>query len=242
MNPSPNGADTIGAAQTWPLVSLAAPATVEPLAGNAGQAPVDATPARDRDGAGKGALADDAAQPADAAATAQQSPDAVNAVDAAPAETTATDLPAKGDNPAQSTAQAQPAAPVLSAAATTTATTQQAAAPAFAAPQSSAGMVGTTVATLLLVIGFILLLAWLAKRMPGLGGASNPALKVVGSLALGPRERVVVVDVGGTQLLLATGPGGTRTLHTLEQPLPVATPTTSPFAQVLAQQFGKKKP
>ncbi|MGQ4584412.1 flagellar biosynthetic protein FliO [Lysobacter sp. F60174L2] len=101
-------------------------------------------------------------------------------------------------------------------------------------------MVGTTVVTLLLVIGFILLLGWLAKRMPGLGGASNPALKVVGSLALGPRDRVVVVAVGDTQLLLATGPGGTRTLHTLEQPLPMPANTPSPFAQVLAQQFGKK--
>ena len=50
----------------------------------------------------------------------------------------------------------------------------------------------------------------------------------------------VVVAVGDTQLLLATGPGGTRTLHTLEQPLPMPANTPSPFAQVLAQQFGKK--
>ena len=51
-----------------------------------------------------------------------------------------------------------------------------------------------------------------------------------------------VVAVGDTQLLLATGPGGTRTLHTLEQPLPMPANTPSPFAQVLAQQFGKKRP
>ena len=121
-----------------------------------------------------------------------------------------------------------------------TASTVQPASAPLGTPPSSAGMVGTTVVTLLLVIGFILLLAWLAKRMPGIGAASNPALKVVGSLALGPRERVVVVDVGGTQLLLATGPGGTRTLHTLEQPLPAAAGTPSPFAEVLARQFGKK--
>lgn len=89
----------------------------------------------------------------------------------------------------------------------------------------------------MLVVGLILLLGWLAKRMPGVAGTSNPALRIVGSLALGPRERVVVVEVGGTQLLLSTGAGGTRALHTLEQPLPVATPATSPFAQLLAQQF-----
>ena len=93
------------------------------------------------------------------------------------------------------------------------------------------------------MVGLILGLAWLAKRMPGMGAAAgNRNLKLVGSLSIGPRERVVVVDVGGTQLLLSTGPGGTRTLHTLEQPLPEqeAGPP-SPFAQVLAQHFGKKK-
>ena len=96
---------------------------------------------------------------------------------------------------------------------------------------------------LLLVVGLILALAWLARRLPGMGAATgNRNLKLVGSLSIGPRERVVVVDVGGTQLLLSTGAGGTRTLHTLEQPLPEpeAGPA-SPFAQVLAQHFGKNK-
>jgi len=89
----------------------------------------------------------------------------------------------------------------------------------------------------------ILLLGWLAKRMPGFGGTrNNSALRVVGSLALGPRERVVVVAVGDTQLLLSVGSGGTRTLHTLETPLPLPpeAKTTPAFAQLLAQHFGKK--
>ena len=124
-----------------------------------------------------------------------------------------------------------------------TATTSQPATPAnFGEPTGAAGAVGGTVLALLLVVGVILALAWLAKRMPGIGavGGGNPALKIVGSLALGPRERVVVVDVGGTQLLLSTGPHGTRALHTLEQPLPASANAPSPFAQVLARQFGKK--
>ncbi|MGH8084418.1 MAG: flagellar biosynthetic protein FliO [Lysobacter sp.] len=126
-----------------------------------------------------------------------------------------------------------------------TATTSQTAAPeSFGEPTGAAGAVGGTVLALLLVVGVILALAWLTKRMPGLGavGGGNPALRIVGSLALGPRERVVVVAVGDTQLLLATGPHGTRTLHTLEQPLPVPANAPSPFAQVLAKQFGKKVP
>jgi flagellar protein FliO/FliZ len=105
---------------------------------------------------------------------------------------------------------------------------------------ANASSIGGAVFALVVVIGLILALAWLARRMPGLGGASNPALRIVGSLALGPRERLVVVAVGDTQLLLGVGAGGTRALHTLDQPLPVAAPATPAFAQLLAQHFGKK--
>ncbi len=115
-------------------------------------------------------------------------------------------------------------------------------APTFAPPSSGAGAVGGGVMALLLVVGLILALAWLAKRMPGVGNAavSNPALRVVGSLTLGPRERVVVVAVGQTQLLLSVGAGGTRALHTLAEPLPCPDAAPSPFASLLAQHFGKK--
>lgn len=154
---------------------------------------------------------------------------------------------AKVDSPASpaiasSDAGSTSAAPASAAPALATATTQAPPAPAFGEHTGPAGAVGGTVLALLLVVGVILALAWLAKRLPGVAGSGNPALKIVGSLALGPRERVVVVAVGDTQLLLSTGPHGTRALHTLEQPLPVATATSSPFAQVLAQQLGRKKP
>lgn len=111
------------------------------------------------------------------------------------------------------------------------------------ASAADAGSIGGALFSLVLVVGLILILGWLAKRMPGLQrGAGSAALKVVASVALGPRERAVVVDVGGTQLLLGVGQGGVRTLHTLEHPLPAAeTPgTPSPFAQILAQHFGRK--
>ncbi|HVI58822.1 MAG TPA: flagellar biosynthetic protein FliO [Luteimonas sp.] len=107
-----------------------------------------------------------------------------------------------------------------------------------------AGSIGGALFALVLVVGLILALAWLARRMPGFGGGAraNPALRVVGSLPLGPRERVVVVAVGQTQLLLGVGAGGTRTLHTLDAPLPepAAARGTPAFAQLLAQHFGKK--
>jgi flagellar protein FliO/FliZ len=115
---------------------------------------------------------------------------------------------------------------------------------AFAKPADGPG-IGGAVFALILVVSLILGLGWLARRMPGVGRASNThALRIVGSLSLGPRDRVVVVEVGGTQLLVGVGQNGMTTLHTLAEPLPVAQPSqgtsASPFAQLLAQHFGKK--
>src|SRR5690606_15873206 len=137
------------------------------------------------------------------------------------------------------------AMPVVPTAVAHTANVAVVPAPVFAPPAGGAGAVGSGVLALLLVVSLILALAWLVKRVPGVGlgggGTANPALRVVGSLALGRRERVVVVAVGETQLLLSVGAGGTRTLHTLAGPLPVNSNTPSPFANLLAQHFGKKQ-
>ena len=136
-----------------------------------------------------------------------------------------------------------PAAPAKTLFAEKTATVAQIGKPtAMPQPPAAAGSIGSAVLALVMVIGLILALAWLAKRMPGLrGGSASSALRVVGSLALSPRERLVVVAVGDTQLVLGVGAGGTRTLHTLSEPLPVTETAGSPaFAQLLSQHFGKK--
>ncbi len=189
----------------------------------------------------------DAAQAQAASARAIEPPqDAGNPAPQAAAPAAST--PAQDTAAAQTTTQAAPAQVekqfTVPGRPASTATTTQLGTP-IGAPASApggAGSIGGAVLALVLVVGLILVLGWLAKRMPGIGGASNPALKVVGSLSLSPRERVVVVAVGETQLVLGTGAGGTRVLHQLATPLPV-TPTKAPpaFAQVLAQHFGKKQ-
>ena len=78
-----------------------------------------------------------------------------------------------------------------------------------AAP-SAAGTIGGTLFAPALVIGLIFGLAWLARRMPGFALARHGGLRVVTSLALGARERLLVVEVGSTQLLLSSGASGTR--------------------------------
>jgi len=172
-----------------------------------------------------------AATPANEASAAAPVPstDAASATAAPPATQARTDAPA--------TAVRAVGFPVRPPA-----TAQVAARPSAPAGAVDAGSIGGAVFSLLLIVGLILGLGWLARRMPGMKrGAGAAQLKVVASVALGPRERAVVLDVGGQQLLVGVGQGGVRTLHTLAHPLPVVESTApSPFAQVLAQHFGRK--
>ncbi|KLD76997.1 flagellar biosynthetic protein FliO [Xanthomonas hyacinthi] len=104
---------------------------------------------------------------------------------------------------------------------------------------------------LLLVLGLILAMAWVLKRLPGSGFRPAEGLRVVASLAVGAKERVVVVEVNGEQLLLGVSAGGVRSLHHLPEPLPQAPPSSLPdlrqlrhlpdFAQLLAQKLRKDK-
>ena len=60
--------------------------------------------------------------------------------------------------------------------------------------------------------------AWLLRRFsPGQIGAGG-AVKVIGGVALGPKERLVLVEIGETWLVLGVAPGQVNTLHTLAKP------------------------
>lgn len=118
------------------------------------------------------------------------------------------------------------------------------AAPAAQAP-ATPGLFGAFMA-LLLVLGLILGLAWLLRRLPGAGFRPADGLRVVASLQLGAKERAVVVEVGGQQLLLGVTPSGICRLYELPQPLPPAEAPKLPslkelpnFAQLLSQRLRK---
>ncbi len=107
------------------------------------------------------------------------------------------------------------------------------------------GMFGAVMA-LLMVLALIVGLGWLLKRLPGSSFRQAEGLKVVASLNVGAKERVVVVEVNGQQLLLGVTAGGISTLHQLPEPLPQAPPPSLPnlkhlpnFAQLLQQKLRK---
>lgn len=77
-----------------------------------------------------------------------------------------------------------------------------------------------------LVIGLavvVVLVLVLAKFMARVGGGvigARDSFRVVSSLPVGQRERVVVLQVGEQQFVLGVAPGRVNLLDRLEQPLP----------------------
>lgn len=111
--------------------------------------------------------------------------------------------------------------------------------------QSAAPELGSSVLQMLLGLGVIVALIfgslWLLKRLAAPRGAGAQILKVIAGQAVGPRERVVVVEVGDTALVLGVAPGQVRTLHTLPRSaLPAAPSTVAPNLPPFAATFATK--
>ncbi len=99
-----------------------------------------------------------------------------------------------------------------------------AAPPASAGPAVSAGSVAQVVIGLAAVLALVGAVAWLLKRFSGLRGTGSDLIRVVGAAAVGQRERIVLVEVGGTWLLVGVAPGQVRALHTMPKNESAATP------------------
>ncbi|HKK13123.1 MAG TPA: flagellar biosynthetic protein FliO [Gammaproteobacteria bacterium] len=72
---------------------------------------------------------------------------------------------------------------------------------------------------LLAVLAAIVVVAWLMRRVGRFQSGAGGALRILGGLSMGARERVVLVQVGDKQLLLGVAPGRVQTLHVLDEPL-----------------------
>ena len=112
---------------------------------------------------------------------------------------------------------------------------------AAAAPAGLGGQLTQLVLGLLLVVGLIFVLAWLMRRVQRVGPGNGQVIELVGSRALGPRDRLVLVQVGEEQILLGITPGRITPLHVLKTPVNVdQTQSATPeFAQRLMELLGK---
>jgi flagellar protein FliO/FliZ len=87
---------------------------------------------------------------------------------------------------------------------------------------------------LTLILLLIFALAWLVRRMGQGGLLSHSQMKIVAAMPLGTRERVVVVDVAGQQLLLGITTTQINTLHVFPEPVINTAHASS------QSEFGKK--
>ncbi|MBI5918512.1 MAG: flagellar biosynthetic protein FliO [Nitrosomonadales bacterium] len=96
--------------------------------------------------------------------------------------------------------------------------TAETARPAYVPPAPAAistGSVLQVILSLLLVLAAIMLVAWILKRINLPQQGSRNLLKVISGVAVGQRERIVLIEVEDTWLVVGVAPGSVRTLHTL---------------------------
>lgn len=90
--------------------------------------------------------------------------------------------------------------------------------PAFTPPPSSvvsSGSIVQVVVSLFFVLAAVVLVAWILKRINLPQNAAGSALKVVSGVAVGQRERIVLVEVNDTWLVVGVAPGQVTALHTM---------------------------
>ena len=121
-------------------------------------------------------------------------------------------------------------------------------APMTMAPTSSAGSLLQTIFALVFVLALLIGLAWFMKRYgPKVMGGNNK-MRVVSSLNLGGRERIVLVEVADQWIVVGASPGRLNALATMprqEGELPqLATtqngPAAANFSEWLKQTIEKR--
>jgi len=115
---------------------------------------------------------------------------------------------------------------------------------ATAAPVGAGGLVSVTFA-LLVVLAAIFAVAWLARRVRGIGSRVGQAIDVLADMPLGPKERAVLLKVGSEQILVGVAPGRVSALHVLREPIELpktagaTTPAALSFGGLLKRSLGK---
>jgi flagellar protein FliO/FliZ len=105
--------------------------------------------------------------------------------------------------------------------------------------------------SLLIVLAIIAAIAWGIKRIGGISGMrgnSNTGIQIISAGSVGPRERVVLVEVAGQWLLLGVAQGNVNLLATLPpqqrtqtETNPAAASLTPKFAEWLQRALAARK-
>jgi len=87
------------------------------------------------------------------------------------------------------------------------------------APVVGAGGLLQVMFSLLLVLAAVFAAAWLMRRLRGFPRRGSQTINVLAEVALGTKERAVLLQVGKDQVLVGVAPGQVNTLHVLSEPI-----------------------
>ncbi len=106
----------------------------------------------------------------------------------------------------------------------------------------SAGSIFQLIFVLLLIVGLILFAAWIFRRLGQFGGNGNRAIRYLDGISVGQRERIILIEVGETQLLIGVAPGRVEKIHKLDSPIQFDTTAgKTPFARKLAELINRQE-
>ncbi|NNJ92745.1 MAG: flagellar biosynthetic protein FliO [Gammaproteobacteria bacterium] len=96
-----------------------------------------------------------------------------------------------------------------------------------------AGQLANITLGLVLVLALIFALAWLFRRYGNVASFNRSNIHVVGGVSLGSRERAVLLDVEGEQILVGVTPNQITRLHVLKSRHVSASDTTDSEDQLI---------
>jgi flagellar protein FliO/FliZ len=90
---------------------------------------------------------------------------------------------------------------------------------AKAASAGAAGGLAQVTLSLMLVLAAVFASAWVVRRLKNFGRPGAGTINIIADVALGTKERAVLIQVGAQQLLVGVAPGRVNTLHVLAEPV-----------------------
>jgi flagellar protein FliO/FliZ len=98
----------------------------------------------------------------------------------------------------------------------------------------SVGSLTQLTLSLLAIVALIIVISWALKRLRLTSPRGSGEIAVIDELHVGPRDRIVLLRVGESQVLLGLGPSGPVALTPLAAPIVLkAGARTPPFAERL---------
>ena len=98
------------------------------------------------------------------------------------------------------------------------ATASEAIGSAAVPPVIDTGDVLNVVTNLAFIVVAVLVMAWLYRRAQRMQNQNGSVIHILATQPVGPKERVLLVEVAGQQLVLGLTASQIRTLHVLDQP------------------------